>query len=243
MRRHMKIVLLGATAVAVMAAGLGPVRGGAPGTWSRVTDTTVTSPEELGLARTSDGILHVVWAAHGDAGDSLMHTPISRAGVVGESTPIVTGWQRVSGSPELLVAPDGSLRVFFGGTQSIDPGELNTNLNTATAPATGSSWTLQESNVAQGSGQFGGEVGATIAPDGTYFQASSSTYVHRGLDTTSPNFDYQAQFGCCGYGPDIVTDTSSGQVHVGWYSSAPSNQGIWVQEVTQSTGAPQGSPL
>lgn len=241
-----RIVLTCLLALSVMALGLGPARSGGPGAWSRVTDTTGASPDELGLARSNGGTLHVAWVARGTAGtgEALMHTSISPAGVVGVAIPIVSGWQRVSGTPELLVAPDGSLRVFFGGTESTNPGEQNTNLNTATAPADGSTWTVQQTNVAQGSGQFGGEVGATVSPDGTYFQASSSTFVHRGLDANSPNFDYQAQLGgCCGYGPELVTDTETGQVHVGWYSSATSNQGVWVQEVTQSTGAPQGTPL
>ena len=51
--------------------------------------------------------------------------------------------------PDLLRMPDGSLRAFFGGIRSTAPGETNSAMNTATAPASGASWTLQLGKAAQ----------------------------------------------------------------------------------------------
>ena len=243
--RPRQILLSCLLALSSIALGLGPAAGGGPGTWSEVTTHTGSGIDELGLARAVDGTLHIAWVVHGSGstGDSLMHSSMSPTGDVSVGTPIVQGWNRVDGTPELLVLPDGSLRVFFGGTETTNPGEQNTNLNTATSPD-GSTWTVQPTNVAQGSGQFGGPVGATVTPDGTFFQASGSTFVHRGLDPNTPNFDYQTPLGgCCGYGADLVTDTATGQVFLGWYSAFTDSQGVFVQEVAQSSGAPQGPPL
>jgi Ca2+-binding RTX toxin-like protein len=196
------------------------------------------------MARTPDGTLHIVWTSRpATGGEALMHTSIAPDGTVGATTPVVTGWQRVDGSPDLVVAPDGSLRAFFGGTESINPGEQNTNLNTATSPE-GTAWTLTPFSIATGSGQFGGPVGATVGADGTFYEASVA-YVHRGLDPNTPNFDYHAQISSnpVAYGGNLATDTATGQVWLGWYSAADAQGGIWAQEVNQTSGAPVGTPL
>jgi Ca2+-binding RTX toxin-like protein len=167
---------------------------------------------------------------------------------VGPAVPIVTGWNQVDGSPDIVVAPDGTLRVFFGGIETVDPGEQNTNLNTATAPSDGSAWTVNPISIARG-GLFGGDAAATVGPDGTFFQATES-WVHRGLDPNTQIFDYHAQIGGTGdgYGGNLATDTETGQVYLAWYSSGGVGEdgaygGIWTQEVNQASGAPEGEPL
>ncbi|MGH2806696.1 MAG: hypothetical protein ACRDKT_05415 [Actinomycetota bacterium] len=225
----------------------GSASAGRPGVWSPVTDGTGANYDTPGILRTPDGTLHIVWARDSNTGGtSLVHTVVAPDGTVGATSPIVTGWQRVDGRPDVVVAPDGSLRVFFGGTESIDPGEQNTTLNTATSPD-GATWSLNPISIATGSGQFGGEVGATVGTDGTFYQASGA-WVHRGLDPNTPNFNYQTGIGTGdGYGGDLATDTSTGDVWLGWYSSGGSgtgeNGGIWAQRVDEATGAPVGSPM
>jgi Ca2+-binding RTX toxin-like protein len=234
--------------LSAMLVGGDPAGAGRPGNWSPLTDDTSSSIDMPGMARSADGTLHTVWTQRpGTGGEALMHTSIEPDGTVGPATPIVSGWQRVDGTPDLVIAPDGSMRVFFGGTETLEPGEQNTNLNTATAPADGSTWTVNPVSVAIGSGQFGGPVGATVGLSGTFYQ-SSGGYLHRGLDQNTPNFDFQAQVPTGdGHGGNLATDTQTGQVWMGWYSDGGpgtgENGGMWAQEVDQGSGAPMGAPL
>lgn len=78
----------------------------------------------------------------------LAHVTVSPAGKLGSATVALGGWSAMS-HPDLLRMPDGSLRAFFGGIRSTAPGETNSAMNTATAPASGASWTLQLGKAAQ----------------------------------------------------------------------------------------------
>src|SRR6188472_3792982 len=96
----------------------GTASAGGPGSWSRITATNLFNFAEPGLARTSDGVLHVVWHEPVNAqSESLMHSAVSPAGAqVGNAVPIQSGWNSINAQPDLTVSPDGStLRVFFAG--------------------------------------------------------------------------------------------------------------------------------
>ena len=70
------------------------------------------------------------------------------AGKVGSASVALDGWASMS-HPDLLRMPDGTLRSFFGGIRSTSPGETNNAMNTATAPARGTTWTLKPGKAAQ----------------------------------------------------------------------------------------------
>ena len=60
--------------------------------WARVTTPDGASTDQVGLARTADGVLHLAW--HHPTGPNtvdLLHTVISPAGKVGATTPIQSG--------------------------------------------------------------------------------------------------------------------------------------------------------
>ena len=80
-------------------------------------------------------MLHVVYTRRNGTKEDLIHLEISPAGKVGADAVALGGWSAMS--PDLLRMPDGSLRAFFGGIRSTNPGETNNALNTATAPASG----------------------------------------------------------------------------------------------------------
>src|SRR6187397_2742905 len=124
------LAALAAVAAALVSAAAG---GAAPArtAWSRISGPTQAG-SQLGLARTADGVLHVIWN-RGNSSTSISETRLSPAGkAVGTST-VATGWNG-NGGLALVVMPDKSLRLFAPGTGGI---------NTFTAPATGGSWTHQ----------------------------------------------------------------------------------------------------
>ncbi len=80
--------------------------------WKRVTTPDGSSTDQVGLARTGDGVLHVAW--HHPTGpntEDLNHTVITRAGAVGATTPIQSGCTGFTNTA--LVVEPGGLRAFW----------------------------------------------------------------------------------------------------------------------------------
>jgi hypothetical protein len=93
MSRH-RIALTGVVALAsTVALALAGVAGaGTAGKWTSVTGTNaVGSSTEPGLARTSNGVLHVVWHRRATATtDTYGHAPVSPSGAVGAPSIVET---------------------------------------------------------------------------------------------------------------------------------------------------------
>ncbi|MGH3028785.1 MAG: hypothetical protein ACRDMW_09530, partial [Gaiellaceae bacterium] len=202
---------------------------GGPGKWTMVTDKTGRNTMQVGLVRTRDGVLHVAWPASG-AKPTLWHVGIKPNGSpVGAKNAIVTGFNSLS-NPDLVLAADGSLRVFFGGLGTTP----NNALNTATAPATGAAWSLQAGRASQDTTAYASPSGAGTTKDGTPVSAWATTFGTRAHFGTSPadaDVAVQTQTQCCGYYPDVATADTAGRAVVGWYSNATGAVGLATQEV------------
>ena len=225
--------LLSALAVA-------PTASAAP--WQRVTPEDGSGIDQVGHARTGDGVLHLVWHRRtGPNSEDLVHTPISRDGRIGVSTPVQRGWTGFTNPA--LVAEAGGLRAFWGGFRTTDTSDPQREISTALSSDGGASWALKPGQVNPGGGQsYASPISATVRPDGSTLQAwagTLGTWVHAGLSPDSPNWNYMEglQYG---YDPNIVTD-ATGRSWLGWYSSASSLLGVQVQEVGAG-GAPSGTP-
>lgn len=228
-----------------------PALAGRPGAWTRISEGNVESIDEVALARTGDGRLHAVWTVpssrNGGAGDSLVHTAIAPNGVAAQPQPIATGWASIGAVPDIIRQADGTLRVFFGGLRTTNTDEPNSNMNTATAPASGAPWALAPGTTVTGDAAYGSDTGAAVLADGTPIVAFASTgfgaFVHRGLDPSQPNVPLQAQFGaCCGYGADIAVERTTGVPVVAWYSNAPGRLGVFAQALDATSGQIAGPP-
>ena len=211
--------------------------------WTRVGPSAANYAQAR-LARTDDAVLHLLWVANNVADttkDDILSASISPDGTLGATVPVQTGWPFIDPVPDLLDAPDGSLRAFWGGTGPSGPSQT---LNTATAPSTGTPWTLQAGGAAPSDAAFG-SAAATFATDGTPIEVSGSAWVHRGLSPSTPAYDYHADFGaCCAYGANIGTDKVSGEVYAVWYADARDTAnpdgalGVYARRVDPATGAP-----
>jgi hypothetical protein len=95
--RHSRIALALALALAgaaAIAAGAGRATN-AGSAWARISGPTQAG-NQLGLARTEDGVLHVVWN-RGNSSTSIFETRLSPAGqAIGTST-VASGWQGNNG--------------------------------------------------------------------------------------------------------------------------------------------------
>lgn len=229
-----------AVAVAIVAVSFATSAAARPlAAWTRLPGT-VDNFGEPGLARTADGTLHIVYARKNGTRQDLVHVPVSAAGKVGTTTVALGGWASMS-YPDLLRMPDGSLRVFFGGIRSINPGETNNSLNTATAPANGASWTLQPGKAAQATWAYATTyAGAGLAKDGTPISSWAGTPglgFHYGVNPADPDRAIP-QSGCCLYNPDVAVDASSGQAWVGFSSNESATPGLFANAIGPS--GPQG---
>jgi hypothetical protein len=217
-----------------------PTASAAP--WQRVTTEDGSGIDQVGLARTGDGVLHMVWHhPTGPNSEDLLHTAIGRDGKLGATTPVQSGWTGFT-NPALVVEA-GGLRAFWGGFRTTDSSDPQREINTALSSDGGATWALMAGQVNPGGGQaYASPISATVRPDGSTLQAWSGTlgtWVHAGLSPDSPNWNYMEglQYG---NDPNVVTD-ATGRSWLGWYSSAASLLGVQVQEIGAG-GAPSGVP-
>lgn len=239
--RRACLALLAAVLVAAPAAFAA-----APGQWTRIGDSNLANIDEAALARTPDGVLHVVWTIPASNNDSLVHATIAPNGNVSAPNVIQSGWAAISNTPALVAGPDG-LRTFFGGIRTTNPDEPNQNENTATSDAGGSAWNLTIGSVVKSDSAYASDAGAALLGDNTPLLAwggtGSGVFVHRGLDPATQNFEVQSQLGgCCGYSPNVAVDTKSGAPFVVWISNATGKSGVFAQSLDAATGTPAGAP-
>src|SRR5262245_50625645 len=224
-------VVIGAGVVAA-AVAVTPAAGGPPGQWTRLPGTVVNFAQP-GLARTSDGVLHVVFTRKNGARSELAHATVSAGGTVGATSVALANWASMS-HPDLLRMPDGSLRVFFGGIRSTNAGETNNAMNTATAPASGAQWTLQPGRAAQALYAYATSyAGAALAKNGTPISSwagSPGLGFHYGVDPSAPDGKVP-QSGCCLYNPDVGVDSASGQAWIGFTSNEKATPGFFVNAI------------
>jgi hypothetical protein len=212
--------------------------------WKRVTTPDGASTDQVGLARTRDGALHLAWShPTGPNTEDLNHTVISRGGRIGATNPIQSGW--VGFTNAALVVDPGGLRAFWGGFRSTDTNDPQRETNTALSPDGGLSWVLQPGSVVPGGAQsYASNMAATVRGDGTTLQAFAGTlgtWVHAGLSPATPNWDYQGPLGPYGYDPNLATD-AGGRTVMAWYSNASGHLGVQAQSVNPD-GSPSGSAL
>jgi hypothetical protein len=224
-------------AVLALAAAPAPMADAAA--WRQVTASGGASIDQVGLVRTSDGVLHVVWHKGGD----LLHTAIGRRGKVGATSPIQSGW--TGHMDAALTAVPGGIRVFWGAIRTTDPNDPNRDLNTALSTDGGASWRLTAGSIVPpGAQAYGSDAAATTLPSGTVLQAwagTLGTWVHSGLDPATPNFDYQGPLGSYGYGPGLASD-AGGRAMMAWFSSAGGKRGVLAQGVN-ADGSPAGGAM
>jgi len=221
MRRPAFLAAVSLLALAgALAASAGP-----PGSWTRLTDANGRNVDQVGLARTPDGVLHVFWRKRAGAGnEAVARTTVSPAGKPGGTT-IAVGGLKSAGNPDAIVTPDNKLRVFLGGlgTTLAEGGVVS-----ATAPLSGASWTREGPRVSSTASAVGPVGAAVDASGGPVFSYSYSFHLalHVGLDPAQPDRELQPDNKCCDYLPDVATDAASKQTVIASYSNADGRRGI-----------------
>lgn len=217
--------------------------------WGLLTNVDQESTATIGLARTGDGVLHIVWPTHTGG---LFHTAIAPDGRVGRPIAVTTGWSAM-GDAALINAPGAGLETFFAGTHSTNVDDLNNGLNLATSSDGGTTWNVSPESVGWDDYAASRTPTVALAADGTPLETwygVDQVVVHRGLSPfdmgTEEDQDEdedqpysQASGGaCCNNLSNIATDPSTGQTLVVWCAFNAAPNGLWVQNAVGSTGAP-----
>lgn len=216
----------------------GSAEGGSPGRWSAIAQGAgvPTSAQDVGLARTSDGVLHVAWSqATGPRSAVIRVRSITPGGQLGVALTAVSGFG-ISADPT-LVAASGGLRLFFAAGTPIE------GLLSSTSPAGGAPWSAPALVVDQELA-YARTPGVTNALDGTPLQtwySGGDIIVHRGLSPTSGI--HALTSAGTNARPNIATD-ASGRVWVVWCRfGSGSPVGTLARQVDPSTGAPVGAQI
>jgi hypothetical protein len=233
MRYLSVVVVLGAAvALAPLTAGAKTTRSEAGAAWSRISGPGQPGVE-LGLARTKDGVLHVV-SNRGVSGTSISETRIAATGrTVGTST-VATGWDG-NGGLALVTMPNGTLRLFAAG--ATHAGSSAFGINTFTAPANGGSWQLQNGLYWGGAvANSAAYIGATLTRDGQPVTAWRG-FAGEGLPPQTSR-GYQADMTAS----QLATDGVNGAVVLSGVTIAGKG-GVYVQQVLPSQGSRVVLPL
>jgi hypothetical protein len=214
----------------------GSAAGGPPGRWSAVAEGQGlrAATQEIGLARTSDGVLHVAWRQDtGPLSAEVRVRAITRSGELRPTVTAVSGYG-LSADPALLAGP-ASVQLFFAAGTPIE------GLLSATAPAAGSPWSAP-ALVNNQEFAYARTPGVTTAGDGTPLEtwySAGDIVVHRGVSPGQAH-TVPSPAGSSNTRPNLATD-ASGRIWVVWCRFGGSGPvGTIAQQVDPATGAPLG---
>lgn len=219
---------------------------GGPGHWTKVSTPTVGIIYAPSLVRTSDGVLHLVYAKDVAGGEQIGHTAIhSNGSIAVQGDVLPTPWSTRDDDP-VVIAGGTSLRVVFGGTQSLDPGYWSDGrMYDATSADGGSSWSLPQEAIGQSHSAYGSYgTAATTLADGTPIAAyplNNDLVWHVGTGEAVPDQSYTSP-SCCLYDAAMVRDGSN--VWVAWYAngSTAATNGIFAMQIYPTVGTPIKAP-
>lgn len=213
-------ITLAAVALAAGIAGAAASAAPTATAWSRTSGPTQPGVQ-LGLARTSDGVLHVIWN-RGATNTSIFETRFSAAGRSLGTSAVAGGWAS-NGGLALVVMPDRTLRLFAAGTDGIQ---------TLTAPPAGKSWTRQPVAAWGGAvAEASGIIGATLTKDGQPVTAWRGTAAEGVPPGSIPQNAYQGGM----TESFLATDAATGAVVLSGETNAGQG-GAYVQQILPSAG-------
>ena len=219
MHRLGSFILIAAAALAVLAAAASG-SGSARTAWSRISGPTQPGLQ-LGLARTADGVLHVIWN-RGATNTSVFETRFSAAGKSLGTSTVATGWNGNVGLA-LLAMPDRTVRLFAAGTDGI---------HTFTAASAGKHWAADSTAPWGGAvGEASAVIGATLTKDGQAVTAWRG-FAAEGVPPSSiPQNGYEGGMG----ESFLATDAATGAVVLSGETNAGQG-GAYSQQILPSPG-------
>jgi len=224
-----------AAPLAVPAAGAAAsARAGTPqvvrsGAWSRVTPAKTDIIADIGLARGTDGVLHVLWTTGNSPNIRIMDTPVGKLGAVRAPVTVASGWYLAS-FPDAVTTSSRVTALWLGQkTSSINGPE---GLFEATRPRSGGSWSPPAVAVSsqQSATSSAGSVSATAS--GSHTWAAFTATDTLGISAAGQPFTDIPPKTCCAYNAGLATADGAGATYVAYLSLVSHHQGIYAQKLT-----------
>jgi hypothetical protein len=215
-------ILLAAVLVvaAIVSAGAAAGSTARSAAWNRISGPTQPGLQ-LGLARTADGVLHVIWN-RGATNTSIFETRLSSAGRTLGTSRVASGWAE-NGGLALVAMPDKSLQLFAAGTNGI---------HAFTAPEHGVGWSQQSAAPWGGPiAEASAVIGATLTKDGQPVTAWRGTAAEGVPPASIPQNGFEGGMG----ESFLATDARSGAVVLAGETNAGQG-GAYVQQILPGTG-------
>lgn len=210
-----------------VAIGAAPASAGPPGRWTQVTaEAQSSNTGTVGVERTADGTLHVLWARDSGPTEELVHTSIAPdAATVSDPHVLISTPHSVNRNADLIAGPSGGIRAIFAGLFPGAPA-FSDGVATATSTNGGVTWspiapasendpTIQSDGEAYIAAGLSGGVGL----DGTVISiwgdssAPAAAY-HVGLNPLVPDIPLSPAL--CEGDPNVAVDSVSGDLVLGW---------------------------
>lgn len=242
---RLRAIATGAVAALCLVAFPTAARAGGPGAWTKLADVD-NAADTVGMLRTADGALHVVWPAKKASDNTHAYgtSTISLAGRLLATGTALSGWATLEPDPQ-LIADGAGMRLVFEGNTGASGCYFDGAIFTATS-ANGSTWNLVQGSLSSHTVGVG-NIAATSESDGTtpVTTFAGGHLFHVGVDPNCPASNQDGTItptsGAFQSNPAILTDPSTGGVWVAWFQS-DARPGYWVEQLLPTQGTPTQAP-
>lgn len=241
---RLRTIAVGVVAALSMLAIPGSASAGGPGVWTKLA-TVDQGSDTVGMLRTADGRLHLVWLAKraSNSTQSFSTAAISLQGKVVAKGTALSNWGSLEPDPQLVRDGSGMRLIFEGGTGNT--GCFSFGLVYTETSTDGSHWNLATASLSSHSAGIG-NLAATAESNGTPVALFAGGHLfHVGVDPNCPatalDGTINQTLGSAPSNPALATDQKSGAVWASWYQGFV-KQGYWVDQILPSQGAPIEAP-
>ncbi|MCW2955302.1 MAG: hypothetical protein JWO69_171, partial [Thermoleophilia bacterium] len=234
----------------LLAAAVAPASAGAvtatptrpiPPAWTAVSEAGADIRSTPSVARTSNGLLHVVWHSSDGATSSLRHRTRTNAGVWSATTVITSGWNTLTNPAIFLVG--STPYVTWADTAGALIGRAGGRAWVAWLAE--GAWKVSPEPVTTAATLAGARgLAAATRSDGSpvIAWADVAGMLHANLGFAGPAAEPDLGTTCCVAAPNLARDAKTGAIHAVYASTLAGDRGIYARQLTPSLGAPTRLP-
>jgi hypothetical protein len=202
----------------------------APGHWTQVTTAGLLDFTDIGLARGSDGTLHVLWTTGTSGKFKVMDTPITASGAVGHPVTVAAHMYQAT-FPDATATPS-KIYAFFNTVANSTPQSIM-GLGVATRPISGGSWNPLIGVSNDLDDVWGSGVSAATGSDGKPWVVFTIPGGFELLHFGNSKREFHIK-GCCVYNPGIGVDSQTGTTWLTYFAINGKDTGTYARELSKS---------
>jgi hypothetical protein len=206
-----------------------------------VKNEQIGTSENFGMARTPDGVLHLIFATHPTptaTSDGLAAIPISPSGAVGSTVQALSGYNPLHPA---MIAQGSTIEAFFSG---VSPDNLFSVFGITSSDG-GATWSapgdVLNHDPDNSQSYAAGPDAALMGSTPVLALPHNDIVIQQGLGPTAPTSIATDGSDNSTTDATLAVDAASGAVVAGWPSNAGSGA-TWLNQVAPTVGTPQMVP-